>query len=71
MIRSYEKSRARLSVRIHELTRELRDNRGLGSRERDLLMQRIELLRIERIEMLHDIECMKSHLRRGTGEACA
>ncbi len=61
MIQEYERCRAALSSRIHELNTQLRENPMLRTKEREALERRKELLTTESIELLHVIVCMKGH----------
>ncbi|MBE6826030.1 MAG: hypothetical protein IJN11_01235 [Oscillospiraceae bacterium] len=61
MIQEYERCRAMLSSRIHDLNAELRENPLLRTKEREMLERRKEMLTQERIELLHAIMSMRAH----------
>ncbi len=65
MIGEYKRGRELLSGRIHELTRELAENKRLKTKEREKLELRRELLIAERTDMLHAIVSMEEHHRIG------
>lgn len=64
LIRSYEESRAALSMRIAMLREQLRSDTTLRQMEIDAIKARIAILSQERTELLHDIREMLAHTRQ-------
>ncbi len=60
MIQEYERTRAMLLSRIHEINAMLRDN-SLMTHEREQLERRREMLTAETIDMLHVLVDLRRH----------
>ena len=67
MIRDYEACRRAMLRRVRELTAALRRD-DLGTKERDDLKMRRDLLRTELSDMLHTIILMRERMGLGTEE---
>jgi len=68
LIRSYEESRAALSMRIAMLRERLRNDPTLRQMEADSLKARIAVLSQERTELLYDIREMQEHTQQHRSE---
>lgn len=68
LIRSYEESRAALSMRIAMLRERLRNDPTLRQMEVDSLKARIAVLSQERTELLYDIREMQEHTQQHRSE---
>lgn len=66
MIAEYERSRAALEARSHEIAERLR-NPELLTKEREQLARRRELLNYERVDLLHAIREMRAHMQETEG----
>ncbi len=71
LIRSYEESRAALSMRIAMLRERLRSDPPLKQMEEDSIKARIAILSQERTELLRDIREMKEHTQQHRCERSA